>query len=127
MKSNLQRPKFLNLLVIRLPITGITSIYHRVSGVFLFLSIPFSLFLLQYSLQDKAGFEQVGQWLNTVSARVVLFVLLWAYLHHLFAGIRFLLIDQNIGTSLPVARKSAATVLFAAIVAALMLGGNWLL
>ncbi len=121
------RPKFLNLLKIRLPVTGVTSILHRISGVFLFITIPFSLYLLQLSIDNEAGFAQVKAYFASPWIKLGLLVLLWSYLHHLFAGFRFLLIDQNIGTSLAVARKSAWTVLFLAILAAVVIAGSTLL
>lgn len=124
---NNNRPKFLNLLKIRLPVTGVTSILHRISGIFLFVTIPFSLYLLQLSVHDTAGFALAKAFFASPWVKLGLLVLLWSYLHHLFAGFRFLLIDQNIGTSLAVARKSAWTVLFLAIFTAVVIAGSTLL
>jgi succinate dehydrogenase / fumarate reductase cytochrome b subunit len=49
---NKNRPRFLNLWQIRLPITGVVSILHRLSGIFLVLLFPFLLYLLQLSLRS---------------------------------------------------------------------------
>ena len=121
------RPKYLNLLKIRLPITGIASINHRISGLILFLSIPYSLYLLQLSLSSEAGFKEAVASFSSPWFKLALILLLWSFLHHLFAGFRFLLIDQNIGVSLAVARKSAWFVVFAALLVTLLISGVWIL
>lgn len=121
------RPKYLNLLKIRLPITGIASINHRISGLILFLAIPFSLYLLGLSLSNPEGFNEVLSCLSSPLIKLALVFLTWSFVHHLFAGFRFLLIDQNIGISLPIARKSAGFVVFAAVIVTLVISGVWIL
>jgi len=91
------RPFFLNLVKIRLPVTGFVSIFHRISGLLLFLAIPFSVYLLDISLQGDAGFQQASDILNTPIIQFACVILLWSILHHLIAGIRFLLTDFDIG------------------------------
>lgn len=97
MASTDNRPFFLNLLKIHLPVTGFVSILHRISGMLLFLAIPFSVYLLELSLQGKAGFVQAADILQFPVIQLVLLILLWSIIHHLFAGIRFLLTDFDIG------------------------------
>ena len=121
------RPKYLNLLKIRLPITGIASINHRISGLILFLFIPFSLYLLQLSLTNSDGFSEVLNYLSSPIIKVGLILLTWSFVHHLFAGFRFLLIDQNIGVSLSAARKTAWFVVYAAVIVTLIISGVWIL
>lgn len=121
------RPKYLNLFKIRLPITGIASINHRLSGLILFLSIPISLYLFQLSLSSEFGYAEALKCLSSPWTKVVLILLTWSFVHHLFAGFRFLLIDQNLGISLPVARKSAWFVVFAAVIVTLIISGVWIL
>jgi len=91
------RPFFLNLIKIRLPVTGFVSIFHRISGLLMFLSIPFSVYLFDISLQGEAGFNQVVDVLQHPFIQLVSLVLLWSIAHHLIAGIRFLLTDFDIG------------------------------
>ncbi len=117
------RPKHLNLLKIHLPITGIASINHRLSGLILFLAIPFSLYLFQLSLTSRTGFTEMLLFLSSPWIKLALVVLLWSFLHHLLAGFRFLLIDQNIGISLPVARKTAWLVVFTAVILTILISG----
>jgi len=123
MKTKNKRPKHLNLLKIRLPITGIASINHRISGVILFLSIPFSLYFLQLSLTSPEGYNQTIEWIQSPWVKLALIPLLWAFAHHLLAGFRFLLIDQNIGVSLAAARKTAWFVVIAAVVVTVIITG----
>lgn len=121
------RPKYLNLFKIRLPITGVASINHRLSGLILFLSIPISLYLLQLSLSSESGYAEALTCLSSPWIKVALILLTWSFVHHLFAGFRFLLIDQNLGISLSVARKSAWFVVFAAVIVTLIISGVWIL
>jgi len=59
--------------------------------------------------------------------KLALILLIWSFVHHLFAGFRFLLIDQNIGISLSAARKTAWLVVFAAVIVTLIISGVWIL
>ena len=97
MASSDSRPFFLNLIKIRLPITGVVSIFHRVSGVVLFLAIPWSVYLLELSLRGDEGFNAVLNHLDQVFIKLFLLVLTLSLVHHFFAGIRFLLTDFDIG------------------------------
>jgi succinate dehydrogenase / fumarate reductase cytochrome b subunit len=102
-----KRPKFLNLLRIHLPVMGVTSFAHRVSGAVLFLSIPLLIYLFNLSIKSPQGFQQALAMLDSQTSRLILTILTWAFVHHLLAGIRFLLIDIEVGAELPMARKTA--------------------
>jgi succinate dehydrogenase / fumarate reductase cytochrome b subunit len=106
------RPVYLNLVAIRLPLPGIVSFLHRVSGAALFVfGIPLALLALQASLSSAETFAALkGAFANPL-ARLVAIGLCWAYLHHFCAGIRFLLLDAHIGDELPAARRSSTIVL----------------
>lgn len=116
------RPKHLNLLQIRLPIAGIVSIMHRVSGAVLFLMLPLLLWLFQASLESPASFAQFRSVVTHPLMKLVLLGLLWGYLHHLFAGMRHLFLDLDLGTELETARLTSIIVLVAGIVLTLVLG-----
>ncbi len=107
MPSQRTAPIYLNLFRIRFPAGAITSIAHRISGVFLFLSLPFLIYLLDLSLQGQTGFEQAVEWLQCGWIRAGSVAIAWSLLHHLLAGIRFLLIDIGVGVTLQAARTSA--------------------
>lgn len=119
-------PVYLNLFRIRFPAGAITSIAHRFSGVLLFLSLPFLVYLLERSLQGQAGYDQAAEWLGCGWIRAGSVLIIWSLLHHLLAGIRFLLIDLGLGVGLPAARRSAWAVNLTAALLALAWAG-WML
>ena len=120
------RPRFLNLLLIRMPVGALTSIGHRVSGVLLFLCLPLAAFLLDLSLQSPEGFERAAQLLRSPFLRGAEIVIAWSLAHHLLAGVRFLLLDMDLGSEKIPARRSALFINLAApIVAALFMWRLW--
>ena len=114
------RPVFLNLLKIKMPVGAVTSILHRVSGVLLALGVPFAMLLFWFSLADEAGFARVSALLHDRLVQGALVLLAWALAHHVCAGVRHMLTDINIGSTLHSARRSAWTVNLAAIALALL-------
>lgn len=119
-----KRPVFLDLRILTksLPIPGIVSILHRVTGVVLFLLLPVLLALLGGSLSSGETFETYKAWADNFLFKLILWGVLWAFMHHLIAGVRFLLLDAHIGTDLHTARKSARIALIAGGVSAFILG-----
>lgn len=116
------RPVFLNLFQIKLPVTGIVSIAHRISGMLLFFSLPGALYLLGLSLSSAAGFQRAVTILQSLPFRLLALLTIWALLHHLLAGLRFLLIDLDIGVDRANARASALSVIVGGVVLALLAG-----
>ena len=102
-----QRPVFFNLLQIQLPVGALTSITHRVTGVLLVLNIPVGVYLLDLSLRSPEGYAEVVALLDKAAVKGAALVMLWALAHHLLAGIRHLLMDIDVGSKLPAARRSA--------------------
>jgi succinate dehydrogenase / fumarate reductase cytochrome b subunit len=117
-----KRPVHLDLIRIRLPLPGFVSILHRVSGVFLFLFAVWLLGLLDRSLVSADGYAQVRETLSHPFAKLVLFGLAWAFLHHFCAGIRYLFLDMDVGVDLAAARASSWAVLAVSIVLTLIFG-----
>jgi succinate dehydrogenase / fumarate reductase, cytochrome b subunit len=116
------RPVYLNLVRIRLPLPGLVSILHRASGAALFLvGIPLALFALQTSLESAEGFASLQDMFAHPLCKLVLVGLLWAYVHHFFAGIRYLLLDLHIGDDLRPARQSSVAVLVAGVLLTLII------
>jgi len=110
-----KRPVYLNLFKIRLPVAGMVSLAHRASGILLFIAIPFAVYLLDLSVISPDGFAEV---MTILQHPVVLFsevLLVWALAHHFFAGIRFLLIDADIGVEKTQAKYGAWLVVFAEV------------
>jgi len=106
-----KRPVNLNLMTINLPLAGKVSILHRVSGAGLFFFLPVLLWLFQTSLTSPESFAAFQELAAFWPAKVILAGLIWAYLHHFCAGIRFLLLDLHIGIEKEAAVKSSAAVL----------------
>jgi succinate dehydrogenase / fumarate reductase cytochrome b subunit len=106
------RPVFLNLAEIRQPLPAKVSILHRASGALLFfVGIPAILWGVGASLSSPDSFAAFRSVAASPLAKLVMLALAWAYLHHLLAGIRHLLLDARIGAELQQARQSAAAVL----------------
>ncbi|KXB31227.1 succinate dehydrogenase [Dechloromonas denitrificans] len=118
-----KRPKNLDLTTIRLPLPGKVSILHRVSGVGLFLCFPLMLWLFGASLASAESFAAFKAVTAMLPVKVVLAGLLWAFVHHFCAGIRFLLLDVHVGIEKEAARKSAGVVFAVSIPLTLVLWG----
>lgn len=116
MSAKRTAPKFLNLFLIKLPPSGIVSIAHRISGVLLFLTIPFIAYLFAQSLHSPQAFAEVRAWLASPLVMAVSLLLVWSFSHHLLAGIRHLLLDIEIGVERRQARVSAWLVNLGALV-----------
>ncbi len=116
------KPRYLDLFRIRLPLPGFVSILHRASGLLLYLAIPLTLYGLEASLSSNRKFDALRQMLDFEPAKLIELLLLWALLHHLFAGIRFLLLDLGIGASLGSARTASRWVLAASLLLTLYSG-----
>jgi succinate dehydrogenase / fumarate reductase cytochrome b subunit len=121
-----KRPKNLDLMTIRLPMPGILSIVHRISGAGIFLMLPVLLWLLQGSLASPETFDAVLAVLAHPFAKLILLGLVWFYLHHFCAGIRYLLLDLHVGVDLPAARRSSAIVFAVSIVLTLFIAARLL-
>lgn len=96
----------------RLPLAGLVSILHRISGAGMFLiGLPLILYLFQQSIVSELSFQQYREFVSNWFVRLVLVGLIWAYLHHFCAGLRHLLMDLDIGVEKAAGRTSAAIVL----------------
>lgn len=116
------KPKYLDLFRIRLPLPGFVSILHRASGLLLYVAVPFLLHVLQESIGSNRGFDHVRRMFDSMPAKLIEILLLWALLHHLFAGIRFLLLDLGIGISLDSARTGSKWVMASSLLLTLYWG-----
>ncbi|MEF8713621.1 MAG: succinate dehydrogenase, cytochrome b556 subunit [Accumulibacter sp.] len=119
-----KRPKNLDLPTIRLPLPGILSIIHRISGAGLFLLLPFLLWLFQSSLTSPETFASVKGVVAHPLVKIVLLGLIWFYMHHFCAGIRYLLLDLHKGIELEAARLSSKVVFAVSIALTLIVGAK---
>lgn len=119
---NKQRPKHLALHLIKLPLPGIVSILHRVSGLILFCVLPLLLLMLQYSLKSIETYTQLAEILGNPYIKIMLIGLLWASLHHFCAGLRYLAVDLHLVRNLAQARSSSKVVIVASLALTIFLG-----
>ena len=128
------RPQFRNigitdLMAYRLPMAGKVSILHRISGALLFLCLPGLIALFAMSFSTEAGFKAMSIVVGFPLVKLILLALIWGYLHHFCAGIRYLALDLHIGVDKESAAKSASLVLGVSlaltVVFALKLFGVW--
>lgn len=119
---NSTRPINLNLLSLRFPITAITSILHRVTGVVLFLSIPYALWILAHSLQSETDFVYVSLTLQKPLFKWLNWLILSALAYHLTAGIRHILADFGLGISKQGGKQAAWVTLAIALLLSISIG-----
>jgi succinate dehydrogenase / fumarate reductase, cytochrome b subunit len=121
---NKKRPKHLALHKIKLPLPGFVSILHRVSGLFLFLSLPLLLWMLYASLRSIETYTRLLEILHHPLSKLSVIGLLWAFLHHFCAGLRYLALDLHMGTSLAQARNSSRWVMGVSLLLTLLIGSR---
>ncbi len=133
-----KRPQFRNINALtdlpsyRLPAAGWVSILHRVSGVLMFLLMPFIIWMFDTSLSSEFSFARfraafnVGLWIFPgFLIKLVALALIWAYLHHLIAGVRHLWMDvSHAAVSKEFGRTSALATLASSILLTLVLGAK---
>ena len=94
-----------------MPMPSVVSIMHRISGALLLLfGIPFLLWGVERSLASADSYATLRATLAQPLCKLVLLGFAWAFLFHLCAGIRFLLLDVSVGIELAPARRSSVIV-----------------
>ena len=137
-ESAQKRPEFRNINALsdlptyRLPAAGIVSILHRISGVIMFLLLPFILWMFDTSLSSEISF---GRFTSAFSAgigfvpgvlvKLVALALIWAYLHHFIAGVRHVWMDMShAAVSKARGAASAKAVLASSLLLTVVLGAK---
>jgi succinate dehydrogenase / fumarate reductase, cytochrome b subunit len=111
------RPEFRNIHVsqilhYRLPLAGIISILHRVSGAAMFLvGFPVILYLFEQSITSELSFQNYKLAFSNIFVKLILLGLAWSFIHHFCCGIRYLMLDMHKGLEKDQARKSATAVM----------------
>ena len=119
-----KRPEFRNinafkdLTTYRLPAAGIVSILHRISGAVMFLLLPFIIWLFDTSVSSEYSFARFKAAVNVGLGfvpgwfiKLIALALIWAYLHHLIAGLRHLYMDVCHAVSKEFGKSSAVATL----------------
>ena len=120
-----QQPVNLALTTINFSPMAIASIFHRLSGIFIFLLIPFLLSALACSLKSSESFGQLTTWLAQPPIKLIIWIFLTALFYHLVAGIRHMVMDCGIAETLPIAKYSAIAVIVLGFIWAVF-WGVWL-
>ena len=102
------RPEFRNINAFtdlpsyRLPVAGIVSILHRISGAIMFVLMPFIIWMFDTSISSEISFARFKGAFNVgmlglpgIIWKLVALALIWAYLHHSIAGLRHLWSDTH--------------------------------
>jgi succinate dehydrogenase / fumarate reductase cytochrome b subunit len=115
----------------RLPPAGIVSILHRISGLVLFLLLPFSVWMLDSSLTSEISYDSFTNVFTAGAAglpawfvKLVVLGLLWAYLHHFIAGVRHLWMDATHSVSKAQGHSSAVITLVLSLALTVLLGAK---
>lgn len=117
------RPRYYDLNLAHLPLPGLVSIFHRISGALLFFPVlPALLYLLQATLGSEEGYQRWARFFAEPVVKLAATGFVWLYAHHFFAGIRYLLLDVHVGVEKPAARRGAAAVFALGLAAAILVG-----
>ena len=88
------RPVNLNLLTISLPVIGMSSILHRISGLAVFFSFPMVVWLFSMSLKSEESFMFLSSlYQESVLLKLIGYLVLLGFTYHLLAGFKKLMSD----------------------------------
>ena len=129
------RPEFRNINAFtdlpsyRLPAAGWVSILHRVSGVLMFVLLPFIIWMFDTSVSSEISFARFRHVFENgvpgVLAKLVALALIWAYLHHFIAGVRHVWMDvSHKAVSMSFGASSAKVTLVLSLVLTAALGAK---
>lgn len=119
---NPKRPVNLDLMTMKFPVMAIVSIFHRISGIILFLFLPLMLYFLSLSLNGAESFAHFQQMLTSPMYKLVIWVFCAALTYHLLAGIRHMIMDLGVGEGVCAGRASAIVVIVLAVILTIFLG-----
>ena len=132
-----KRPEFRNINALvdlptyRLPAAGFVSILHRISGLVMFLLLPLLVWMFDTSVSSEISFAKFKAAFNVgvgfvpgIVVQLVALVLIWAYLHHLIAGVRHIYMDAHHAVSKEFGKSSAIVTLTLSIALTAVLGAK---
>ena len=117
---NKKRPMFLNLTQMKFPVTAIISIGHRISGVVMFVSLPWLIYLFQKSTASASSFTSLGPSLRRFPFSLFLIATIFAFAYHISSGVRHIIMDMGFGKSWDVAKTTSYLVLCLTLVLGLL-------
>ena len=123
--------RLLDAVQYRLPLAGVVSILHRVSGMLMFLLMPFIIWMFDTSVSTEISYDRFTNafvagigFLPGWFIKLVCLGLIWAFLHHFIAGVRHLWMDMTHSVSLQQGRSSAVITLVSSVLLTLALGAK---
>lgn len=133
-----KRPEFRNinafkdLTTYRMTPAAWVSILHRASGAVMFLLLPFVLWMFDTSVSSEISFGTFKAAFNAGIGlapgwfiKLVALGLIWAYLHHMIAGLRHLWMDvSHEAVTKQFGKTSAVTTLVISIALTLVLAAK---
>ena len=132
-----KRPEFRNINALtdlptyRLPAAGIVSILHRISGAIMFVLLPLIVWMFDTSVSSEISFAKFTAAFNTgigfvpgIIVKLAALALIWAYLHHLIAGVRHVYMDVCHAVSKEFGKSSAVVTLVLSLGLTAVLGAK---
>ena len=133
-----KRPEFRNINALsdlpsyRLPLAALVSILHRISGALMFFMLPFIIWMFDMSVSSEISYARFTRAFSENAGlfpgwflKLIALALIWAFLHHLLAGLRHLRMDMShAAVSKESGKRSAAITLVLSIGLALILGAK---
>jgi succinate dehydrogenase / fumarate reductase cytochrome b subunit len=115
----------------RLPLAARVSILHRVSGMAMFVLLPLLVWFFDVSLSSEASYERFSSafitgigFVPALLIKLVVWLLIWAFLHHFLAGLRHLWMDATHSVTKEFGRNSAIVTLALSLLLTLVLGAK---
>ena len=121
-----ERPVYLDLTKIRLPMSAFSSITHRLSGMYVFfISLPLMLFIINQSTSSKSTYEKLLTDISTLSFfSIFIFISIAIFWYHILTGVRHLIMDFfHIGESLSGSHYSSIFTIIFWIISSVILFG----
>jgi succinate dehydrogenase / fumarate reductase, cytochrome b subunit len=129
-----QRPgtmRLVDAMKYRLPLAGVVSILHRVSGAMMFVLLPLLIWLFDTSVTSEASFEVFRSafvsgigFVPGILVKLVALALIWAFLHHFIAGVRHLWMDMTHSVTKQQGHSSAVFTLASSLLLTAALGAK---
>ena len=120
--KNITNTDLMSIASYKFPITAISSILHRISGVVLLIAMPVIVVCMHYSLAGPNGYADVAAIFKTVIGSFFLWGFLSAITFHIYAGVRHMIMDLGFGESMFAAKITSIAVLVLGVVSAILWG-----
>jgi succinate dehydrogenase / fumarate reductase cytochrome b subunit len=132
-----KRPEFRNINALddlpgyRWPLAAIVSGMHRASGLIMFLLMPFIIWMFDTSVSSELSFARFTSAFSNgigfvpgILIKLVALGLIWAYLHHFFAGMRHIRMDLFHTVTKEAGKKTAQLTLLLSLGLTVILGAK---